>query len=158
MSEYPQDGGSVCCCYDYCVDTGLQLNCVVHCILRVISCVMAGACHAEQEHPQDGSHGKWRKICKSPAEFLVNCKMNPWLSKKKKKKKNSCRTIKHKSYFIPNISLFDDVSCDVLLCPTWEYITVRHVSTCKHIYFIAVIKCNWKYHIFLSFVLVVPYQ
>ena len=48
-SEYPQEGGSVCCCYDFHVDTRLQ-NCVVHCVLCVTRCVMAGAYHAEWEY------------------------------------------------------------------------------------------------------------
>ena len=47
-SEYPQDGGSVCYFYDYCVDARLQ-NCVVCC-----GCVMSDSCHAEREYPQDG--------------------------------------------------------------------------------------------------------
>ena len=37
MSEYPQDGGSVCCSYHYHVDSWLQ-NCVVRCILHAIGC------------------------------------------------------------------------------------------------------------------------
>ena len=45
-SEYPQDGCSVWCCYDYGVDALLQ-NYVVRCILHVIGCVMASA------HPTD---------------------------------------------------------------------------------------------------------
>ena len=45
-SEYLQHGGSVCYCIDYRVDVQLQ-NCVMHYILRVIGCVMTGACHAE---------------------------------------------------------------------------------------------------------------
>ena len=32
VSVYPQDRGSVCCCYDYSFDVQLQ-NCVVHCVL-----------------------------------------------------------------------------------------------------------------------------
>ena len=56
-SEYPQNGGSVCCCYDYRVDVQLQ-NCVVHCVLKVIGCVMGGASHAKQEYLQDGGCGK----------------------------------------------------------------------------------------------------
>ena len=31
---------------------------MVHCVLRVIGCVMAGTCHAEREYPQDGGLGK----------------------------------------------------------------------------------------------------
>ena len=58
MSEYPQDGGSVCCCYDYRVDAGLQ-NCMERCIFRVIWCSMTNACHAEREYPQDVSEGKF---------------------------------------------------------------------------------------------------
>ena len=46
ISEDPQDGGSVCCCYDYCIDARLQ-NCAVRCILHAIGCVMSDACHAE---------------------------------------------------------------------------------------------------------------
>ena len=53
MFEYPQDGGSVCCCYDYCIGVQVQ-NFVVRCTLRV----MSDACHAEREHPQDGGHRK----------------------------------------------------------------------------------------------------
>ena len=47
MSEYPQDGGSVCCSYDYRIDAWLQ-NCIVHCILRVIRYVMFDTCHADE--------------------------------------------------------------------------------------------------------------
>ena len=43
----------VCCCYDYRVDAWLQ-NYMVHCILRVIRCIMSDACHTEWEYPQDG--------------------------------------------------------------------------------------------------------
>ena len=43
MSEYIQDDGWECCCYDYRVDARLK-NCVVHCDLRVIGCVMSDAC------------------------------------------------------------------------------------------------------------------
>ena len=59
MSEHPQDGGSVCCCYDYCVDARLQ-KCVVRCVLRVIGCGMSDACHAERirKYPQDGGRKK----------------------------------------------------------------------------------------------------
>ena len=59
MSEYPQDGSSsfLLLCYDYHVDAQLQ-NCAVHCVLRIIGCVMAGACLAEREYPQDGGHEK----------------------------------------------------------------------------------------------------
>ena len=44
-SEYPQDGGSVFCCYDYRVDARLQ-NFVVRCALRVIGSIMSE--HATQ--------------------------------------------------------------------------------------------------------------
>ena len=44
--EYPQDGGSVCCCYNYGVVTRLQDR-VVRRILLVIERVMSDACHAE---------------------------------------------------------------------------------------------------------------
>ena len=36
MVKYPQDGVSVCCCYDYHVDVQLQ-KCVVHCALHIIA-------------------------------------------------------------------------------------------------------------------------
>ena len=35
-SEYPQDGGSVCCCYDYRVLARLK-NCAVRSVLHVIT-------------------------------------------------------------------------------------------------------------------------
>ena len=57
MSEYPQDGGLVCCCYDYRVYAQLQ-NSVVCCVLHVKGCVMSDAWHAQREYLQDGSHGK----------------------------------------------------------------------------------------------------
>ena len=56
-SEDPQDGELVCYCYDYHVDTRLQ-NSVVHCILHIIGCIMAGACHAKRDDPQNGGCGK----------------------------------------------------------------------------------------------------
>ena len=49
MRPYSQDGGLVCCCYDYPVEVRLQ-NCVVHCVLCLIGCVMSDVCHAEQEY------------------------------------------------------------------------------------------------------------
>ena len=55
-SEYPQDGGSVCFCYDY-LFASLQ-DCVVCCILRVIRCIMSNAYHAERKYPQNGGHRK----------------------------------------------------------------------------------------------------
>ena len=55
--EYPQDGGSVCCCYDYHVETGLQ-DCVVCCVLHIIGCVMSDACHVKQEYLQGSGHGE----------------------------------------------------------------------------------------------------
>ena len=56
-SEYPQDGRSVCCCYDDCVDTQPQ-NWVVRCVLRVIACVISYACRAEPEYSQNGGRKK----------------------------------------------------------------------------------------------------
>ena len=56
-SEYPQDGISDCCYFNYRVDMQLQ-NCMVRCILRPIGCVMSEVCHAEQEYPQDGGCDK----------------------------------------------------------------------------------------------------
>ena len=56
-SEFSQDGGSVCCCYDKHVRVRLQ-ECMVLCVLRVISCVMSGACYAEREYIQNGGRGK----------------------------------------------------------------------------------------------------
>ena len=53
---YPQDGGSVCCCYDYCVD--VRIVWYVCCVLQAIGCVMSDACHTEQEYRQDGGCGK----------------------------------------------------------------------------------------------------
>ena len=49
MSEYPQDGSSVSCCYDYHIDAQLQ-NCLVHYVLRVIGCVMAGTWQNKGTH------------------------------------------------------------------------------------------------------------
>ena len=62
-SEYPQDGDSVCYCYDYPVDAQLQ-NCVLRCVLRVSRCIMSDACHAEWEYPHDGGCGEkdWRPL------------------------------------------------------------------------------------------------
>ena len=57
MSEYPQDGGSICYCYDYCIDVQLK-NCVMHCVLGVIECVMSNTCHTDREYPQSGGSGK----------------------------------------------------------------------------------------------------
>ena len=57
ISEYPHDGGSVCCYYDYHVDTWLP-NRVLCCVLGIIGCVMSSACHVEWEYPQDGGRGK----------------------------------------------------------------------------------------------------
>ena len=56
-SEYPQDGRSVYCYYDYRDDARLQ-NWVVLYFLRVIGCVMSDACHSELTCPQDGGSGK----------------------------------------------------------------------------------------------------
>ena len=42
-SEFPQDGGLVCCCYDYRVDVRLQN--------WVIGCIKSDACQAEREYP-----------------------------------------------------------------------------------------------------------
>ena len=56
-SEYPQDDGSVYCCYDYCIEAQLQI-CVLHCVFCVIGCVMSGTCHVEREYPQDNGQGK----------------------------------------------------------------------------------------------------
>ena len=55
--KYPQDGGSVCCCYDCHVDARLQNN-MVHYVLNVTGCIMSDACHTERECPQDGGCGK----------------------------------------------------------------------------------------------------
>ena len=55
--ECPQDGDSVCCCYNYHVDVRLQ-NCVVRWVLRLIGCMVSIACYVEREYPQDGS--QWR--------------------------------------------------------------------------------------------------
>ena len=53
-SEYPQDGCSGCCCYDYPADARPQ-NCTVYCVLLVIGYVISDTCHAvKQEYPQDG--------------------------------------------------------------------------------------------------------
>ena len=49
MSEYPQNVGLVCCCYNYHIDVRLQ-NFVVRCVLHVIGCVLSDACHTEQEY------------------------------------------------------------------------------------------------------------
>ena len=46
-----------CCCYDYYVGVRLQ-NCVVHCVLSLIRCIISNACHAEQKYTQDGGCGK----------------------------------------------------------------------------------------------------
>ena len=56
-SEYPQDGGPVCCCYDYRVHARLQ-NCVLRCVMPLIGCVMSDACYAEREYLQDGGRRK----------------------------------------------------------------------------------------------------
>ena len=56
-SEYPQDGGSVCCCHDYRIEARMQ-NCMVCCTLRVVGCAVSDSCHAEWEYPQDGDWGK----------------------------------------------------------------------------------------------------
>ena len=45
-SENPQDGGSVCCCYDYHVDVRLQ-KCEMRCVLGTLGCVMSRIYHAE---------------------------------------------------------------------------------------------------------------
>ena len=81
----PQDGGSVCCCYEYHVEMRLQ-NCVVRCVLRIFWCVMSNACHWEQEYTQDGGHGKMAdslywchcqlKIVQTVVEF---CSLYTWL-------------------------------------------------------------------------------
>ena len=57
-SEYPQDGGLVFCCYDYCVDPQLQ-NCMIRC-LHIIGLIMSDTCHAGQEYSQD--FGCWKKV------------------------------------------------------------------------------------------------
>ena len=45
-SKYPQDSGSVSCCYDYRVDVWLQ-NWVMHCILCIIGCIKSDPHRAE---------------------------------------------------------------------------------------------------------------
>ena len=50
-SEYPQDGGPICCCYDYRSDARLH-NCVDRCVLSVIKCVL------QKASTQDGDRGK----------------------------------------------------------------------------------------------------
>ena len=56
-SEYPQDGGSVCCCYDYRVDKRLKNMCGALCLAS--SWVhISNAGHTERYCPQDGDHGK----------------------------------------------------------------------------------------------------
>ena len=66
MSQYPQDGGSVYCCYDHRVYTWL-LNCMVHCVLCVIGCVMS-----DQGLFPGGMGGPpiWQKFCQSPIRHL----------------------------------------------------------------------------------------
>ena len=59
MLEYPQDDGSLCCCYAYRINLWLR-NCLVHCVLHVIRCVMSGTCHAEWEYQKYGGRGKKR--------------------------------------------------------------------------------------------------
>ena len=46
MSGYPQDCGSVFCCYNYRVD---WQHCMVHHVFHVIECVMSEACHTENQ-------------------------------------------------------------------------------------------------------------
>ena len=55
MSDYPQDGSSVCFCYDYRFDVWLQ-NSVMCCILHVIGWIISDSCQGEQAYPQDGGH------------------------------------------------------------------------------------------------------
>ena len=66
MLDYPQDGDSVCCCYDYCIDMRLQ-DCVMYCVLHVIRCAMSDACHAEPEYIQDVAAGN---ACHAEREYI----------------------------------------------------------------------------------------
>ena len=60
-------------CFDYHIDGWLQ-NCMVHCVLRIIGCVMSDACHAEQEYPYDDCCRK-----RLFEEMLDNCWVPPAL-------------------------------------------------------------------------------
>ena len=77
MSKYPQNGSSVCCCLDYCIDARLQ-NCVVGCVLLVIGYVISDECHTEQEYLQYGGHGVkgwrplWSEVSKCPWWTLLD--------------------------------------------------------------------------------------
>ena len=63
-SEYSRDDGSVCCCYDNRVDARLQ-NCVMHCVLHVIGCVMSDACH--------GTRVWWLQLFQSCSRRYIRC-------------------------------------------------------------------------------------
>ena len=75
MLENPQDGGLVCCCYDNCVEAGLQ-NWVVRYVLGIIECLMFDLMHVTQDEITHTMVAAGKRLMTSITSDLVYC-MNP---------------------------------------------------------------------------------